>query len=125
MPTGNAQGDYFFLSLSTGARISRHAWTEVPIPDTAIARVEAFAIADGQPLLQERGLVVEWRHDQPINDDAYDADFVPRVVDDEFYHLDDYDPVDPAELDDLIAAVELRWFPAWPLPLRLQERMRR
>ena len=25
-PTGNAQGDYFFMSLATGARISRHQW---------------------------------------------------------------------------------------------------
>jgi hypothetical protein len=40
-PTGNTQGDYHFMSLSTGARISRHTWTKVPITDTAIARVEA------------------------------------------------------------------------------------
>jgi hypothetical protein len=46
-PTGNAQGDYYFMSLSTGARISRHQWTILPIPDTAIARVEALALARG------------------------------------------------------------------------------
>jgi hypothetical protein len=74
LPTGNAQGDYF-LSLSTGARISRHTWTELPITDSAIARVEALAFADGQPLIQERGLVVEWRHDHPIDDYEYDADY--------------------------------------------------
>jgi hypothetical protein len=76
-PTGNAQGDFFFMSLATGARISRHNWTELPITDTAIARVEALAFQDEQPLLQARGLVVEWRHDQPIDDYEYDRDFVP------------------------------------------------
>ena len=111
MPTGNAQGDYFFLSLSTGARISRHAWTEVPITDTAIARVEALALADGQPLIQERGLVVEWRHDQHIDADAYDADFVPPFVADEVDDLDDYDPVDHTELADLLADADPLVFP--------------
>ena len=106
MPTGNAQGDYFFLSMSTGARISRHAWTEVPITDAAIARVEALALADGQPLIQERGLVVEWRHNQHIDDDAYDADFFPQAVPDEAYDLADYDPVTPDELTDLLADVD-------------------
>jgi hypothetical protein len=57
-PTGNAQGDYHFLSLATGARLSRHHWIAVPITDTAIARVEALAFHEGQPLIQERGL---WR----------------------------------------------------------------
>jgi hypothetical protein len=66
-PTGNAQGDYFFMSLATGAKkISRHQWTELPLTDTAIARVEALALHEGQPLIQESGLVVEWRPDQPI-----------------------------------------------------------
>ena len=58
-PTGNAQGDYNFLSLATCARISRHKWTVLPITDTAIARVNALGLEDDQPLIQERGFVVE------------------------------------------------------------------
>jgi hypothetical protein len=50
-PTGNAQGDYYFMSLTTGARISRHQWTALPMTDTAIARVEALALHDNQPLM--------------------------------------------------------------------------
>ena len=41
------------------------------MPDTAIAcrAVEApLALQDGQPLVQARGLVVEWRPDHPINE---------------------------------------------------------
>jgi hypothetical protein len=41
------------MSLASGARISRHQWTELPNPDTAIARVEAIALQHGQPLVQE------------------------------------------------------------------------
>lgn len=62
----------FFMSLATGANISRHQWTELQVTDTAIARVEAIALNEGQPLIQEQGLVVEWRPDQPINDAEYD-----------------------------------------------------
>jgi hypothetical protein len=60
-PTGKAQGDYYFLSLSTGARISRHNWTILSIPDTAIARVEALALHERRPLVQDRGFVIKWR----------------------------------------------------------------
>ncbi len=74
-PTGNAQGDYYFMSLSTGARISRHNWTALPIPDTAIARVEAIALHEGRPLVQDRGFVIEWRPDHPIDDSEYDRDY--------------------------------------------------
>jgi hypothetical protein len=101
-PTGNAQGDYFFMSLATGARISRHNWTELPLTETAIARVEAIAFHDEQPLIQARGLVVEWRHDHPIDVDEYDRDFVPpRALAPDAQP--DLDPVDAAELADLLA----------------------
>ncbi|KAI2499682.1 Reverse transcriptase (RNA-dependent DNA polymerase) [Fragilaria crotonensis] len=103
-PTGNAQGDYYFMSLATGARLSRHRWIEVPIPDTAIARVEALAIEDGQPLIQEAGLVVEWRPDQPIDESEYDRDYVPpNQNDDDVFDITDYDPIDATELPDLAA----------------------
>jgi hypothetical protein len=102
-PTGNAQGDYFFMSLATGARISRHNWTEVPITETAIARVEAIAFNDEQPLIQERGLVVEWRHDHPIDDYEYDTDYVlPRIIPGEQDNLRTFDPLEPNELHDLL-----------------------
>jgi hypothetical protein len=74
-PTGNATGDYFSLSLSTGACITRHQWTLLPMTDNAISRVEAIAANEGQPLIQERGLVVEWRPDHPVDDDEYDRDY--------------------------------------------------
>ena len=76
-PTGNAQGDYFYMSLATGKKLSRHSWTVLPITDTAIARVEKIALHQKQPLLQASGLVVEWRPDQLIDDDEYDFEYAP------------------------------------------------
>ena len=103
-PTGNANGDYYFLSLATGARISRHQWTELPITDTCIARVEALAKNEGQPLIQARGLVVEWRPGHLVDDDEYDLNFdidAPNAdPGDEPFDADDYDDI-AGELADL------------------------
>jgi Reverse transcriptase (RNA-dependent DNA polymerase) len=81
-PTNNAQGDYFFLSLVTGKRLSRHQWTVIPMPDSAIARVEELAAAQDQPWIQTSGLLMEWRPNHIFDDDD-DADFVytPEVDD--------------------------------------------
>ena len=102
LPTCNAHGDYYFLSIATDARVSRHRWHELPIPDTAIARVEALAKAEKQPLIQDTGLLVEWRHDQPIDDDEYDRDLEPDDPPMEPLPAD-FDAVDATELDDLHA----------------------
>jgi hypothetical protein len=118
-PTGNVQGDYYFMSLATGHRISRHTWTELPITDTAIGRVEAIAFNDDQPLIQERGLVVEWRHDQLIDEDEYDRDFHPpvRAVDAAEHVMAVLDPLDAEELNDLLndAAVFVAAPPVTPV----------
>jgi hypothetical protein len=50
-PTGNLQGKYRFLSLASNKTIVRHSWTEVPIPDTVIAAVNALGTADDLSLL--------------------------------------------------------------------------
>jgi hypothetical protein len=104
-PTGNAQGDYFFLSLATGSRLSRRQWTELPMTDTAIARAEALALHEKQPLIQTSGLVVEWRPDQPIDVSEYDRDYVPPA-DAAAPHVFDanaYDAIDNEEINDLLA----------------------
>ena len=50
-PTGNAQGDHFFMSLSTWKRLSRAQWTVLPMPDTVIMAVENQAEVEKQPLI--------------------------------------------------------------------------
>ena len=97
-PTGNENGAYRFMSLKTGQVITKGpgSWTEIPITDITIARVEALAKQEGQPLLQDSNLLVEWRPNQPVDDnDEYDGDYEPSVVDSEDdVDLEADDPVD-------------------------------
>ena len=103
-PTGNENGAYHFMSLKTGQVITKGpgSWTEVPVTDIAIARVEALAKQERQPLLQDSNLLVEWRPNQPFDDDdEYDDDYEPSVVgseDDVDLEVDD--PIDE-ELADI------------------------
>jgi hypothetical protein len=41
-PTGNEQGGHYFMSLMTRRRLYREAWTELPMSQEAIKRVNAL-----------------------------------------------------------------------------------
>jgi hypothetical protein len=49
-PTGNTQGGYYFFSLTTGRRLNRNRWTELPMPANVINRIHT---------LSRRGLAVD------------------------------------------------------------------
>ena len=97
-PTGDENGTYRFMSLKTGQVMTKGpgCWTEVLVTDIAIARVEALAKQEGQPLLQDSNLLVEWRPNQPFDeDDEYDDDYEPSVVGSEDdVELEVDDPID-------------------------------
>jgi hypothetical protein len=76
-PTGGRRGEYNFMSLATGANVTSSSWTLLPIPDDTIARVEAIAHKEGQPLIQKQGLVFEWSPGQGMDIDEYDRDYEP------------------------------------------------
>ena len=67
-PTGNAQGDYFFMSLVTGRRLSRHQWTNIPMTNAVISAVEAMAEKEGQPLIKGGVPLFEWRPNASVED---------------------------------------------------------
>ena len=48
-PTGNIQGTYSFLNLSTGLVIKRCRFVELPAPDSVIQRVNDLAATSGVP----------------------------------------------------------------------------
>ena len=108
-PTGDENGTYCFMSLKTGQVMTKGpgCWTEVLVTDIAIARVEALAKQEGQPLLQDSNLLVEWRPNQPFDeDDEYDDDYEPSVVDSEDdVELEVDDPIDeePADISENIS----------------------
>jgi hypothetical protein len=75
---------------------SRRQWTTVPMTESAIARVEQIAAEEHQPWVQSTGLIVEWRPNDPFNDDD-DPDYVytpdvdaPPDDDDFTYDEDEY-----------------------------------
>jgi hypothetical protein len=41
-PTGNMQGSYKFLSLSTGKKVTRRKFTEMPMSDSVIKMVDSL-----------------------------------------------------------------------------------
>jgi len=69
-PTGNQQGGHWFLSLSTGARIRRHQWTELPMPVEVINRVNALGKAQQMP----KTLTFADRHAHEIQDTLNEID---------------------------------------------------
>jgi hypothetical protein len=74
-PTGNAQGGYLFMSLTTGRRLSRQQWTELPMPEGAIAAVEAMAEEQGQAIFEDDTPKFEWSPGVTITD-AQDAPII-------------------------------------------------
>jgi hypothetical protein len=89
--------------------------------DTTIARVEALALEDGQPLIQASGLVVERRPDHPIDDSEYDRDFRPRAnAATDIFEPHAYDDIDIDELNDLLADAAVPVVPPAPPALDVQ-----
>ena len=75
-PSGNLQGGYHFMALSTGQKIIRRSWDAIPMPDTVIARVNALG-AD-----QPEELTFTDRHGRLIGDNeipgvTFDPDHFP------------------------------------------------
>ena len=93
-PTGNVQGGYFFLSLTTGKVINRMRWTRIPMPKEVIDRVERMARQEhaGTTLLFE-----DRDHNEIIDlDDSNDDDsaYEPNAENDDDDDDDDNDEDD-------------------------------
>jgi hypothetical protein len=67
-PNGNQQGGHWFMSLSSGERVVRNRWTELPMPREAIDRVSAIGRRQGMPST----LTYANRHGREIGDTVED-----------------------------------------------------
>ena len=83
-PTGNRQGGHWFMSLSSGARITRHRWTTLPMPQEAIERVNQIGLNQGMPST----ITYADRQGQEIQD------ALPEVEDDDSTYSDNTSSVD-------------------------------
>jgi hypothetical protein len=99
--TGNAQGGYYFLSLTTGRKLSRQQWDELPMPDGVIATVEAMAAEQNQAILGNEGPIFEWSPGIVILDEHETPNILDEQVDEDDVEQVDEDDVDiEARVDD-------------------------
>jgi hypothetical protein len=74
-PTGNVQGGYFFLSLTTGCRLNRYDWTALPMPQDVIDRVSILARRQlsncGLIFTNRMGDIVPEPYDDDLDDSTY------------------------------------------------------
>jgi hypothetical protein len=81
-PSGNSQGGYYFMSLMTGKRLNRYAWTPLPMPGEVIERVHTLARRNPAG----GNIVFGCRDGTPIPDieddydDVHDEDYVPSDI---------------------------------------------
>ena len=61
-PTGNAQGAYFFMSLTGGQRLNRKSFTPLPLPQDVINGVHRLALRNPKGLdIRDRDWPATWR----------------------------------------------------------------
>ena len=87
-PTGNAQGSYYFMSLSSGRVLNRLRGTPLPMPDDVIDRVHWMARQQNA----DPGLLFGDRDMNPIyeelSDDEEDEEYLPGEESDVESHSD-------------------------------------
>jgi len=86
-PTGNAQGNWYFMSLLTGRRLNRMHCTQLPMPDDAIEQVHRLARRQKANM----GLVFTDRNGMLGLDDL---DNEAEAEDEDYYPPDDDDDDD-------------------------------
>ena len=95
-PTGNAQGGYYFMSLTTGRRLNRNHWMELPMPQDVINRVHPLARRSNA----NKSLLFTDRHGGPINNSGDDEDDNKHYTEDNNDDDDDDDFVPGVDQDD-------------------------
>jgi hypothetical protein len=82
-PTGNLQGSVKFFCINTGRVLKRRSFTQMPMPDKVITRINAIGAREGQGrafrFLNRRSEPYEWTEKVPEDD----ADFQGLLEDDE------------------------------------------
>jgi hypothetical protein len=76
----NSKGDYYFLNLDTGKRVSRHQWTVLPMPKSVIQQVSYLALREKQPLLKNQCLLFERRPGIPIDDEVLAEEAIDELI---------------------------------------------
>ena len=77
-PTGNAQGAYFFMSLTTGRRLNRQVFTPLPLPQDIINGVHCLALRNPKGLdIRDMDWCLLLEPEDGANDDDDDCTYAP------------------------------------------------
>jgi hypothetical protein len=69
-PTGNQQGTYKLMNLATGKKIKCREWTNYPMPDSVIKRIETLvgrAVPKAFDFADRNGILFEWNDEVDEN----------------------------------------------------------
>jgi hypothetical protein len=98
-PTGNDQGGYYFMSLTTGRQLNRNHWTELPMPQDVVEQVHKLA----RQSFASKDIVFQFRDGAAVDDDdesAADPDYYPEDSDNDDDNGDNASLEPESELDD-------------------------
>jgi len=99
----NERGEYYFMSLLTGKQLHAYNWTELPIDDCIINRVETMAKDEKQLVMTNGYPIFEWAPGVPILDADEDEDEVAEAMEGIVYDGDtnsEHDSHDKVSDDD-------------------------
>merc|ERR1712214_141743 len=87
-PSLGQSSGYYFMNLNTGKRIHRRSWTELPMPNEVIKRVEYLGKKDNQPEI----LIFTDKHGEELPNDLLEEE---DAKDEELsYGTEFNDPID-------------------------------
>ena len=92
-PTGNAQGGFWFYSLTTGRMLDRTRWTALPMPQDVIARVNVLARRNPVGLTwtnMRNEAVYDIDDEDDSDDDSDDSDYDSDNEEDDDDNYDDF-----------------------------------
>ena len=106
-PNGNSQGGHYFMRLTTGARITRDRWTDLPMPREVIHWVSEMGRQQGMPttltFADRHGQELEDRLVEVPDDDSTQEAYDPHYDDDSDHTGEDdlsYDTSDDEDDND-------------------------
>ena len=103
-PNGNSQGGHYFMCLTTGARITRDRWTDLPMPREVIHRVSEMGRQQGMPMTltfaDRHGQELEDRLVEVPDDDSTQEAYDPHYDDDSDHTGEDDLSYDTDDNDD-------------------------
>eukprot|EP00957_Ditylum_brightwellii_P186984 14240213-Ditylum_brightwellii.AAC.1 len=97
-PTGNSQGSHWFMTLNSGAKITRRVWTELPMPARVITRINNI----GRSQQMASTITYANRRGEEIVDTIHDyrSKIDDTKIDDSTYATDSSNKDETFEFDD-------------------------